>query len=555
VSSTEEKLLGNVFLANTDDPAVAAYVADRLGPAAVHYHPSVPFPPYWVRDQLKGPAGLAAYALSHCDHVPTLEAVATSEKRLAVQCALLESPYCTQAIKDLLHASPHCSTNDKLVTRLARPLPWTFADHIDQILTDHPNTAHTGLPVTLDPGRVAPIFERIVYLLAKEDTEANANTALARFAAAGTLYVIRCYLYEYYHSVSNRPRVFKNATLAPEDVLVLMPKNQCREAANEIASYTTNSPPMSTPVTLSVAQILDGVANVTYQRKDPCLLPFHSFTTEALEYLLPKKKWSHLLMHQRLTVAQAQALLRVVEEKSPGYLLEFYACRQFVRDLMSTSATGSAGRRKSSTINTCDTLPIRHGSSMKSVQRSLLQTKQDNEAIFKAVLDANQKSGNNPLRFVTVAKLLECLDSVDDPRLHDIIENVDAPELLNYVLGGWHITGTTVLPALSDLPQLIARLLADPQYRPLATPPTNFKNDASVQYVAYLLDTIEALAPQVLGDPEAAAYVYSRLTASSPPLAQAIDQFKNTSHSTLAKVCATITSLSRANPTPALSLP
>jgi hypothetical protein len=116
------------------------------------------------------------------------------------------------------------------------------------------------------------------------------------------------------------------------------------------------------------------------------------------------------------------------------------------------------------------------------------------------------------------------------------------------VLGGWYVRGSKVLPSLSELPGVVSRILEDANYADPAMYSAKFKHDVSPEYTAYVLNTLEGLAPQVLDNKAASSYIYTRLVESSPPIAQAIDQFKNANHTTLDRVCATIATLTRSNP-------
>jgi hypothetical protein len=474
------------MLSNTTVAEEAAKYADQLGNLMVGYEPRVAFPPKWVLAKQKASAKIAAYAVLHCNDVPTLNSLATSPS-VTKRISVLEA----------LHANKNLPAKTKtavlsMIKQHYNPSPLSTLTSITDAFTEA--IATMSCPDDLDafdePLMHLQVTPAVIDGLFNELVSTHPIWAALSYIASKTGVTDMNTYHEFWTKGTVTPVEALAKLLGPDQHRVL---HDLLHLATDNYFTKLFDAKIDDDLVLLMMRSVDP-STVKTSRGEP-LYARPTFTDAATELLLGDRAWHNILWYQELNANQMKRLI----------------------------ADTPASRRV-----------------------LLLGIAHEDHAIVEAILSSlpadaiiDDTAG--------VEAVLRTLEYRGDPLFELMLSHCSGYMVLDYLTGGWQIGRASVLPSVDRIPELSARTkgIATTTVIEHLHTTLGFQYRPSRNYQNAIIDHLPGALEYVLTEKSHNEYVYERLstTGASPELV--LDQLVFASGSTLNNLCDVLSALVR----------
>lgn len=451
---------------NTTNRYYGASLADQLDGEylAKWTQPQFFFPLDWVLEHSKGPVDEAAYAVRYCDDSETLAAIARRERRLAVMKALASNP-CLRAdsFDDVIartgdehHRILHYLRTNAVDNAAVHQSP---EEEIAELLAAE-RTYDTGV----NSSRYVTVLERVAGLSGICPT--LADQLLRREAALGKFAYASGYLEHYYVNPSEQRKTFSMVTLSPEEIVGLHNPSAQDALLSALLRNLEYAEEQIQPIDLGVVRAMATSIVDPPDTLDYDYAAREIFCSEGVDILIEVPGWHVFLERQIMSNDQFARLVESVDYEHVNALFS--------------------------------------------------QLKGNREKLIALLAKVDKVSSYDD----DASNALECLSGPDDELLATILDLSDDVTISNYIKGEYLVGANkeTLLPALSEIPALVAKLVAE---YPDAFDGFSYYiryNRSSVnvsdEYIATLIECIPGLAFELRGDKTYSSDIYQMLMAT-----------------------------------------
>ena len=487
-------------LACTEDPEVAAQMADLLGDAVAtgaQATPIVAFPPRWVLAKQKGAVAIARFAIRHCDDPDTLATIAAKATRQGVRHALALNPHLPDAAAaalEVLATSPNeWQLRQYLAARTsaAATAPDTLANYAARAASD---------PSLWGPAHRQAILD---LLRTSEGSTDAADAILRATVAAGHSWLVARYLRESFEHGGSREVFFSELGKTPAGPLTYLDLLSAKAQSSVLTTFVSSMLECGqneTPIGVDLAERI--VAGVPTSELPASQRVFFRrpvvFTPDAVDVLLDHDEWCAYLVRHELTDAQ---LIRVATTLSPERRLQLVETAGTTRDrvvLLLEQVPAAT--------------PIAHHETVEAI-----------------------------LNVVTTSA-----DGIVDPLFAQLVARATPEMVRNYIGLRWWVNGHPVIPEAATFVALVDRVRDSlEQGAPLAVDGGQLYATAIVDYLPLLVDEVPGFAREHLDHPAIRTYVFAQLRATGAPLDLALSQFDSSAKVGLRALCATLSRMAR----------
>jgi hypothetical protein len=476
-------------LSNTTDPDVASLYADRFAKTNHYATPGVFFTPKWVLAKSKGPARLAAYALSNCNDSNTLKDVYKKATRISVKNAIVDNAYLSPAHRKELGLKV---TTEKLPFTVDTPRRLRLLYLLRAIAT---KTSKQLLQQT-------EIFNILSYEDSYEsDVIDEVVRALARSDAFGYISRYLLLAHDNVTQTTNSVAVLRSAKIDPVEVLSYLSPAARKNAIIDFM-WSMRPTGVTQPAACISKELTEVIisntspTNYTYRELD---VPVQLFSSEAIDLLATLPEWYTLLREQKISDKQFATLLSVTP--------------------------------KGKTIRLCSLL---HGERTRLLH-----------------LADELKNSTQEIDGDNLTNALLCISDPRDPLLDFIAKRVDAHYLSSYMFGNWGLTKSPNLCALPDIRQLPGIVeIFNKTGRSLSAFSVNFSTlkNTSLPYLLALVDLVPGMAYAArTKDVDVDKHMYFKLASCGVDTELALHQFSTHSKSeSLDTICTMLRALAKA---------
>lgn len=284
-------------LSNTDNSFEAAILADQLGENMTRALPKVGFPPDWVLERSRGPVDLAVYAVTYCNHVETLMAVARRDRRFRVIQALAANSYLPNSSYNEIieRVTPDQRRNIEGQRAINVVVTVPPNDSVEALLADPASYSHVDKRSTLTSAMAR------VTALSKENPDVGTSFLLAAGEHEDTGPAV-LYLLERYSATTELCDVWAPVALSPREVVDLYVGAKKVELLKLFLRGLIVGESQKEPVGVDiVGELIATAPTARLFSPKTSGVKRHIYTPEAVSLLVNNPEWVALLEGQILS--------------------------------------------------------------------------------------------------------------------------------------------------------------------------------------------------------------------------------------------------------------
>jgi hypothetical protein len=466
---------------HTENKYYGAALADQLsGSALTQCSPKFFFPADWVAEKARGHVEIASFAVKYCDDSATLAAISRRDKRLAVMKALAKNSHLLDEDYAVM-----------LERAGARDFSYEVAQSRRGVVTAAAAAAAAAAPPVVAPV-VIPVL-RLGEVFNKINEGASGPellvTLLQEECARGESAAIESYLQDTYVLEGPTSGVWAQAPTTPVAALAAYGDGMKR-VLSRFLGILDKAESQRTPLGLDIVTLLVE-SNTTPDNLRNKRLPREMFVSEAVDVLLNTEGWDAFLSRQILSEAQFAAYV--------------------------------AGGLKTSWRT-----PFLHLHGSHERLESVLSAMKEHEV--RTTIQSSEWS-----------RALECISSVDDPLIFEIVLHGDDDVVSRYISGELTISREglelAVTPSLENLMTLYRK--DSDRFGNITYKVKHGK--LPDEYRMILIENIPGLAWKVIDYDEIGDKIYQRLMALGLTEDQLVEHIDSLQSHSLSDVIASIT--------------